>query len=267
MIEYGASTSGEAWNSFQARRYRLEPPLCPTQGVVDGMRAALGGAEPPILLLGVTPAIVEGFADLVVVDRSVDALGEIADAPGAHAVASDWLDLQLPPASIGAVLGDGSPTCLAWPSEYGQMFNALSRIMRPGGVGAIRCYATPDTPEAAAHIVADAMAGRIESFDAFKWRLAMALVTETQPNILVTRIRDLFDFLVPDRAALATATGWARATIDDIDAYRDSTLSLSFPKRHQLLDTIGPDFSAGFIETEGYPLAERCPLLVLRRVS
>jgi len=254
-------SGGEAWEAFQARRHRLEPPLCPTPGVIAAMRDVVGDPAKPILLLGVTPGIVAAFDNLVVIDWSAAARGVVADA---RPLDGDWLDPQLDDASIGGALGDGSLTCLSWPDGYARLFATLARLLVPGAKAAIRCYAAPERTDAPDALVAEAFAGRGGGFAAFKWRLAMAMAHD--PNVPVVAIRQSFDGLVPDRDALAAATGWTRAAIDDVDAYGRVDLTYSFPTRGQLLDCARPYFpTAEFVETEGYELAERCPLLVLRQ--
>jgi len=252
---------GTAWDAFQTRRHRLEPPLCPTPGVIEAMRVAIGEGDAPILLLGVTGAIVDAFDNLIVVDWSAAARGSVSSA---RPIDGDWRDPPLPDASCGAALGDGSLTCLAWPRDYARLFAMLRRLLRPGGRAAIRCYAAPEVSETPERVLADAR--QSGGFAAFKWRLAMALASETDQNVPVAAIKQCFDALVPDRAALAAATGWTRAAIDDVDAYAGSALAYSFPTRRQLNDAGRAVFAgADFVETHGYDLAERCPLLVLRR--
>jgi SAM-dependent methyltransferase len=232
--------------------------------VIEAMRDALGDGASPIFLLGVTPAIVAAFSDLVVVDWSPAARSAVAD----QALDGDWLDPPMAAASCGGALGDGSLTCLSWPADYTRLFAMLGRVLRPGGRVAIRCYTAVEPRERPAEVLAAAMACAIDGFAAFKWRLAMALCTGADSNVPVAAIKQSFDSLVPDRDRLAAATGWARAAIDDIDAYGGTAISYSFPTRAQLLDQIDPLFGAAhFVETAGYPLAERCPLLVTHRAQ
>jgi len=262
VIDAGAEVNGgEAWEAFQATRHRLEPPLCPTPGVIAAMRDAVGSPALPILLLGVTPAIVAAFDNLVVIDWSAAARGAVADA---KPLDGNWLDPRLDESSLGGALGDGSLTCLSWPDDYALLFATLARLLAPGARAAIRCYAAPERRDVPDALVAEALSGRGGGFAAFKWRLAMTLALD--PNVPVAAIKQSFDALIPDRNALAAATGWTPAAIDDVDAYGHVGLTYSFPTRRQLLACARPFFvAAEFVETEGYELAERCPLLILKR--
>ena len=49
-----------------------------------------------------------------------------------------------------------------------------------------------------------------------------------------------------------------------MDAYEGSGYIHCYPSRRRMMDLL-PDWAAGarFVETEGYPLAERCPLFVV----
>jgi hypothetical protein len=73
--------------------------------------------------------------------------------------------------------------------------------------------------------------------------------------------------MFPDRDALSAATGWSREDIDTIDVYANSPDVYSFPTFAQLRETIPDVFGNVRLQACGlYPLAERCPLLVLERL-
>jgi hypothetical protein len=64
------------WNDFQKRWHLLEAPLRPTRGAVDVIVAAVGEQSSNVLLLGVTPELVERFEHLTAVDKSEEMIGE-----------------------------------------------------------------------------------------------------------------------------------------------------------------------------------------------
>jgi hypothetical protein len=68
----------------------------------------------------------------------------------------------------------------------------------------------------------------------------------------------------PER--LASVTGWDPAVIGAFDAYRDSPTVLVFPALAEFRSVLGEYFEEISCSHSTYPLAERCPVLVLRRV-
>jgi hypothetical protein len=95
----------------------------------------------------------------------------------------------------------------------------------------------------------------------------MAAVTQTgNPNIAVTAIRDAFDEMFADREELADATGWSGEDIATIDVYANSPDVYSFPNLAQLREAIPDAFThIRLVACGAYPLAERCPILVMER--
>ena len=72
-----------------------------------------------------------------------------------------------------------------------------------------------------------------------------------------------FDALFPDRAALSAAAGWTEDDIATLDAYRGAEHSLGFPTERRLLEQGARHFPAcDVLPGVGYPLAERCPVMV-----
>jgi hypothetical protein len=82
-------------------------------------------------------------------------------------------------------------------------------------------------------------------------------------NLACDDVHRLFERLFPDRFALARASGWSLDEIAEIDAYRGSPYVQCYPARSRILAAL-PDWAqARFVETDGYPFAQCCPLLVV----
>ncbi|WP_292403479.1 hypothetical protein [Mesorhizobium sp.] len=82
--------------------------------------------------------------------------------------------------------------------------------------------------------------------------------------INVQVILDAFDKTFPDREALAARTGWSMASIGTIDVYAGSETTYCFATLDMLVDEARDWFDEVRVVPSGsYPLAERCPLLVL----
>jgi hypothetical protein len=93
----------------------------------------------------------------------------------------------------------------------------------------------------------------------------MALVDD-RGEVPVELVRTTFDELFADRYALARTTGWTPSAIAGIDAYRGSPEVYLFPTEAELLAAVPDEYAGAALHaTTGYQLAERCPVLVLRR--
>ncbi len=254
------------WNHYHLHWSRLGPPLRPTPGVRDAVVAAVGPAA-DIALLGVTPELATLGQRLLAVDASAGMISGLwaGDTAQRQARVGDWLALPLPAASMDAVIGDGCLTVLPTPAEHRRLFAELARVLRPGGRVAIRLFASPAFAEPIETLADDAGTGRIETFHALKWRLAMALAARSaEYTVAVTEIREAVQDLFPDRERLARQTGWPRETIDTIDVYAGSDAVYGFSTADDLVARAAESFGrVGLVPTTGYSLSERCPLLVL----
>lgn len=265
----GACVSSSHWNDYHRRWSRLSAPLRPDADIVRGFEEHVAGRDERVLLLGVTPELAHIGRSLVAIDRSEAMIAHIwpGDTPRARAHKADWLSLPLADGSFTAVIGDGSLSTICCPGDYRIFFAQVTRVLQPGGVLVLRLFLSPDKSEQRAALREDVLAGGCASFHAFKWRLAMAATAETgDPNIAVTAIRDVFNAMFPDRAMLAEKTGWSSDEIETIDVYANSPDVYSFPNFAQLRETIPDSFVNIRLAPCGhYPLAERCPFLVLER--
>lgn len=248
---------------------RVGPPLRPCAedvAIVEAQVAAHARGAIDALILGVTPELV-GMAIpagsmITVVDREpamIDAL--FTPQPGRRAFAGDWLTLPLRAGSIDVAVGDGACSVFAFPTEYRALAAELARVVRPDGLVVLRLFAAPATPETLADV--GAALATIASFHALKWRIAMA-IQSPERWVPVAAIRDAFDQLVPDRAALVARTGWRADVIDHIDIYRDSPARYSFPTVDEVSAAFAPRLVEVSRHTPSYELGERCPTVVWR---
>lgn len=263
-------TGRNHWQDMARKWARVRPPLRPNHEVADAVRGQLAPLAGPTLLLGVTPELAVIATPLIAVDRNP---GMIAFAwPGntaeRHAVQGDWLAMPVLGGGFANAIGDGSFNTLAYPDGYAKLFDELGRILKPGARVVFRNFCTPEQGETLAEVRRATLGGRIASLHAFKWRLAMAAVAESDgANIRVTRIRDAFHALFPDQTQLVAATGWTADEIDTIEVYKDSVVSFSFPRLSELLAVVPTGFRhVQTLLAGSYELAERCPIVVLDRV-
>ncbi|RWN22728.1 class I SAM-dependent methyltransferase [Mesorhizobium sp.] len=255
------------WDSYHRHWMLLEAPLRPTPETVGIVERELDLDEADVLLLGVTPELAGLGKTMLAVDGSAAMVSGVwpGDSACRKATTGNWLDLPLGRASVGAVIGDGCLTVVDSARARRALLGEVARVLKPGSRAAIRVFAGPETFEDLQDIKAQALAGGIENFHALKWRIAMACTTsDSDRAINVQVIRDAFDEIFPDRAALAARTGWSMASIGTIDVYAGSQTIYCFATLAMLIDEAGEWFDEVRVVPSGsYPLAERCPLLVL----
>ena len=262
-----AAPSALSRQDFHLRWAKLGAPQRPPRQVVEAMRPLLAGRH--ALQLGVTPEIAALSASGVAVDSSAPMIRKAwpGDSGAHRAILGNWLAMPLEAGSVDAVFGDASLSVLQWPDECAAVLREVARVLRFGGRMVLRCFAGPDRPETVDQLAAAALAGEAGSFGAFKLRFNMASFAACERKSVSEantgrRIHQLFDKQFPDRARLAAAAGWTLDEISGIDAYADSPSIHSYPTRAQLGLEIPVGFRHYFLETSGYALAERCPVLV-----
>ena len=229
---------------------------------VENFRQAIGRDPGRCLLLGVTPELATIAPDLTAIDNSSDMIGALWHGKR-EAILGDWLDLPFADGSFDTLVGDGCLALLSHPDQHGRFFEQLSRVIAPNGKIVIRVFVGAEQKESPAQVCQDALAGKMKGFHAFKWRLSMALASESADyNFRVAETLATFDRLIPDRARLASVTGWRMDDIETIDFYRDSEAVYSYPTLAQVRQTIPPTLLESDLIYGHYELAERCPILV-----
>lgn len=271
MVQRPASTSmqnppKDHWSDFASKWHRMASPLRPCPEDVDIIQRALAPGGGSYLLLGVTPELTNPPGHLTALDHNAAMIGAVW--PGNHsrrnAVQGDWLQMPFAAHSFDAIIGDGSLTLLSYPAQYRGVLAQCKQMLKPGGKILIRLFASPEQAETCADVCAAALDGRIGSFHAFKWRLSMTFAAETpDAHVNVTDTYAAFNRMLPDRGALAKATGWAAETIDTIDFYRGSAARYSYPTLSQVRAILAPDFREIALLQGSYELAERCPTIIL----
>lgn len=250
-------------------RPRLGPPLRPNEEVIAEYERLVAGHAARVLLLGVTPGLADIGAEVEAVDKNetVIARGWPGNRDRRRAYKADWLALPFPARRFTAAVGDGALNSVGRFRDYRPLLEELERVLEPGAPIVTRVYARPADGEPVAAVAAAALSGEIPVFNAFKWRLAMALVAEAgEPDIEVERIKAAFDRLFPDRGALAAAARWEMDDIATIDIYAGSRVIYSFPTLDEIRAIVPASLSEMRVVPAGtYALAERCPLIVLRK--
>jgi len=185
--------------------------------------------------------------------------------PAQLGVQSDWTRMPIRSRTFTHVLGDGSLNAVPF-GVLSATLDEASRVLRPQGTLIARVFCRPDAAETAEDIRRDVVLGRVGTFHALKWRVAMSLLRDAScTDLPVASIRQAVIAQYPDREELSRLTGWNRAEIDTLDVYDGSDAVYNFPTERMIVGLLRRWFADIEVMSSGtYPLAERCPLLVAR---
>ncbi len=261
------------WEKHARQWNRLGPPLRPCAEDIHFMEQAVNGycvsvecVLPRAILLGVTPEIARmqwpPATQLLAVDNNEDVIAHVwpgNPALDAKAVCGDWTKLPVDDASCDVVVGDGCFITLQYPEGYAAVISEIRRVLKPGRMFAIRVFIRPDAPESLTAVFKDLRAGRIGSFHAFKWRLAMALHTDLRQGVRLADIWNAWNKEVPEPDVLARTLNWPIETIGTIDAYRGLDTPYTYPTMSEFRHALSAQFSETVCFHPRYELGQRCP--------
>lgn len=238
--------------------------------MVELAAPALTHAEPHVAVLGVTPELVQlpwpGATRVTAVDSSARMIATVwrpHPARPSAAIRGRWQEMPLRARCLDAAVGDGSLNALESTGIYDAVLGEIARSLKPSGRLILRCFVRPDQNETVDEVLAATMAGKISSFHAFKWRLAMAISVDRDFQLPVKRIHAAFCELFPDRSQLAGATDWSEGTIGTIDVYASADICFTFPDLRTMLHHASRWFELIAVKYGTYELSERCPTLCL----
>jgi len=264
------------WQQHASQWSLVGAPLRPSPADAALMRGAAlahhgpGAHDLQVCVLGVTPEVVgldwPPGSTIRAFDHSADMVQKVwRPHPTLRCEVSlaDWSELPLDHGTVDVFAGDNSLGALPSVVKCQDVLRELHRALKPTGVLCLRCFIAPELPETLQAIQEEVGRGRVGSFHALKWRVAMALCPGPDHNVAVHRIVECFDSLFPDRQLLSHRQGWPVTVINTIDAYRDSDVRYTFFTWKALERVAAPWFSIQTMEYPDYELAERCPTVTL----
>ena len=255
------------WQELAKKWHRLASPLRPCSEDVENFRLAMGNDPGRCLLLGVTPELAEITPDITIIDNNDMMIAALLPNK-ANATLGDWLDLPFAGSSFNTVIGDGCLVLLSYATQYERFFKQMSNILTLGGKFLLRVFVGAEEGEDRELVCNEALSGKIKSFHAFKWRLSMAIASESHDfSVNVAETCATFNRLLPNRKRLAAASGWELSDIETIDFYRDSPARYYYPPLSQVRTTLSASFKESNMIYGHYELAERCPILVLESLT
>jgi SAM-dependent methyltransferase len=228
------------------------------------LRAVLMGVTPEIVLMQWPPG-----AQIIAIDRCKTMISAVWPAKtnsSARVVLGDWRNIPLATSAFRIVLGDGCFTSLSYPDEYHLIARNLQRILSPGGKAILRVFVRPDENEGVEPVLSDLRSGRIGSFHACKLRLAMALHGPTAGDgVGLDEVWKAWSETGRKALERSGSQRWPPDVLATIDSYRGTPGRYTFPTLAEFLQAFADAFEEEACHFGGYELAERCPLLVLRR--
>lgn len=265
------------WGGDVAHQWHLYgPPLRPCAADIRAMedavrRFAHRGRPLNALLWGVTPEIAtmswpEG-TQLLAVDKSQQMIDLVwpGDVAGFRkAVQGDWFDYRCSDVRHDVVIGDGNFAPLDYPRSYRALAAAARAALTDTGIVISRFWVRPAKRETPDAVFEDLRAHRIQSFHAFKFRLAMALQENAETGVGVSDVLSAWKRARIDMDSLLAMTGWQRETVDMIYLYEGKTSRLAFPDTAELADVMSEYFDPLETRYLDYEMGDHCPIVTYR---
>lgn len=255
------------WKERSKNWKLMGPPKRPTPEVINQVKGLVGDRG-HILVLGVTPGLVDAFTHVTAVDREPDMIAgvHIGDSSTKKAYLMDWFDIP-GRSRFDGIVGDGSLNMVSWPYGAKLLMQRMFDLLSPGGRLACRIFTCPDELVSLDDLNAMAATEPAMGFSAWRSKLSHMLAQEMGANVPVREMLRAFNHHWPDRESLSKTSGWDQADISAImDAYAHSDLWTSFPTRSQWLKCVPPGASGvEIVPTHGYELCEEFPILTFKK--
>lgn len=221
------------WGDFSAP---LRPDLHAIQtygALFQQVQAPALGAQ--VILLGVTPELALApwleRASVTAVDHSPAMIAAIwpGDQHNRHALAGDWFNPPVAPASQDVIIGDGVLIFLAYPGEHQQLASSLSSLLRSKGHLIIRAFCSAEQPENPEEIIRRAKNRELKNIHECKLLLLAALQQgKVNLGVELSSVWKFFYEHFTSPQDCAQQTDWSISQIQTIELYKDN------PKRYFL---------------------------------
>jgi hypothetical protein len=267
---------GVHWKSVsQAWKY-FGPPLRPCEEDVQYMQSVLldkYGDQENIKahLCGVTPEIATmdwpAGTNLVAVEQSQEMIRDVW--PGdikakRNVVLGNWLETKPNKNHYDVVIGDGCFISVSYPDGYKTLAAILADTLKKDGLFVMRFFVQLENKESTDHVFEELLAGKIGSFHAFKWRLAMSLQPSSEQGVCLHTIFKTWQEANIDKKSLLAKTGWSKEAVETINLYENKNNYFSFATLPEVIELFNSQFHKESIYFPQYELGERCPIIVFR---
>jgi SAM-dependent methyltransferase len=223
-------------------------------------------AAPRILVLGVTPALVNlpwpVRSEVHAVDYDevmISALWHPRE--GAHCHFARWQEMPLPDAYFDVVVGDCSFNALPSLDEYGDVLRQVARVRKPGAPLLTRFFLQSDPPPRIDWVAAEATGALAHLRAASKRLLIMLACVEEDGSIHVpdvqVRVREQWG----DFDAYLEAMGGTRADVELSKAVFGFDQRLNYPTERDVRQHFEPFFSDIRFQFPDSDVGRYCPIV------
>jgi hypothetical protein len=222
-------------------------------------------------LLGVTPELADlPFTQGIAVDGCAEMVTHVwKERPNWEVFVASWKELSFLP-QVEQVVGDGVFSVVKFPDDYYLIANQLKNHLSPDSNAVFRVFAFPYYRESLEEIYRKLDVGKIKTFHALKWHVAMCReIPVDNFNVKVTDILGLFNQAFPDREALLEHTKWDASVFTTLDVYEGSDAVRSFPPMTPIYDFFRKEFSDAlqWRHNRGNEISDRCPIFAMSKIN
>ncbi len=272
MINY----SNKHWNSTAKQWKYFASPLRPETEDISYIKNIIfkkfsNRKKINIKLCGVTPELAtiqwppQTF--LTAIEQSMEMIQEVwpGDIDGKRkAIQGHWLDPEIDIHPYDVIIGDGCFISMDYPNEYNTFAKRLANSLAHDGLIAMRFFIQTENTESSDQVFCALQNGEINSFHAFKWRLAMALQSSSQQGVKLHDIYAAWQNSEITNNYLIDKRGWSENTINTINLYKHKQNHFYFATLPEILTILEKYFYVESIYYPNYELGERCPIIIGR---
>jgi len=267
------------WEDYAKFWDRLGPPLRPCaadvayfEEQVEECAAGRDTAGGRALILGVTPELAlmkwpMGYR-VIGIDLNfgmVQGVWPVHGMKDRHVVCGDWQRLPLANVSTDVCIADGCFSMLGYPESYERLACEVHCVLKPGGLFMFRTFARSNEVKTPEEVVSDLVRGKIKNFHEFKFRLAIALQSNTRSGVGVDAVWRAWNDIRDEVGAVSKTLGWDENNFATVEVYSGSITRYSFPTVQELREI----FAAYFLECSypqlEYEFGSHCPIFALSK--
>lgn len=244
----------------------IRPPLVPTEEdvaqVMEGCRPALErlGRPPRVLVLGVTPALVDApwpeGSEIHSVDYDEVMIGTLwREREGRHCHCEHWQAMAFPDEFFDVVVGDCSFNALPCLDEYPAVLREIVRVSRPGAPLVCRFFMQPEPrltlPDLPAHTAGlTSAAVRL---------LLLIASTSDDGGAHFAEVRQLVEATCGDFKGYLRSLGHDYADVERTENVLASGQELNYPSRAQIERAFEPFYAGIAFRHPSYDVGPYCP--------